>query len=68
MGSFIRANISNITFKEADCGGRSINPQEMLIFKPWTAGMEAKIPVFQALGKIPGNEVKSTDPPFRNNM
>jgi hypothetical protein len=40
----------------------------MLIFKPWTAGPEAKIPVFQALGKIPGNEVKSTDPPFPNNM
>jgi hypothetical protein len=62
MGSFIRANISIITFKEADCGGRSINPQEMLIFRLGTAGPEAKIPVCQALGKIPGNEVKSTDP------
>jgi hypothetical protein len=68
MGSFIRANISNITFKEADYGGRSINPQEMLIFKSRKAGPEAKNPVFQALGKIPGNEVKSTDPPFPNNM
>jgi hypothetical protein len=62
MGSFIRANISIITFKEADCGGRSINPQEMLIFMGCRTVPEAKIPVFQALGKIPGNEVKSTDP------
>jgi hypothetical protein len=68
MGSFIRTNISNITFKEPDCGGWSINLQEMLIFKLWTAGPEAKNPVSQALGKIPGILVKSTDPQFPNNM
>jgi hypothetical protein len=68
MGSFIRANIRNITFKEADCGGRSVNPQEMLIFRLIWADPGTKNPVPQALGKIPGIVVKSTDPSFLNNM